>query len=130
MKIKNILFIAVILCSVIICGCKSSTNSNDEEGPSYYDKGRAAFYSLEENGTLTSNNTRYEKGNYVAAHKTLSYGTYVKVTNLNNGRVVFVTIIDHNMPEGDYIIKLSEKAAAELAASSEHEFTVDIIKLG
>ena len=34
------------------------------------------------------------------------------------------------MPEGDYIIKLSEKAANELAASSEHEFSIDIIKWG
>ena len=129
-SIKTYISSLLVICLLFICGCKSSTNSSNEEEPSFYNKGYAAFYKLEENGTLTSSNIRYEKGNYVAAHKSLPYGTYVKVTNLNNGRVAFVTIIDHNMPDGDYVIKLSEKAASELAASSEHEFTIDLIKLG
>ena len=88
------------------------------------------FKTLEENGIITSNNTRYERSALTAAHKNLPYGTKIKVTNLNNGRSVYLTITDHNMPDGDYIIKLSEKAASELAASDNDEFSIDIIKWG
>ncbi len=113
---------------LFIAGCGSSSDGHSESA--CYESGKAAFYSLKENGTLTSNNTRYERSQLTASHKNLPYGTKVKVTDLNNGRNVFVTINDHNMPEGNYIIKLSEKAANELAASEEHEFSLDIIKWG
>ena len=113
-----------------IAGCGSDSNSGENGITICYEKGRAAFYTLEENGTLTSSNTRYERSALTASHKNLPYGTKIKVTDLNNGRSVNVTINDHNMPEGDYIIKLSEKAANELAASSEHEYSIDIVKWG
>ena len=34
------------------------------------------------------------------------------------------------MPDGNFILKISEKAANELAASENHEFSIDIIKWG
>lgn len=127
MKHKIIFFFICFFSMLFIAGCGSNSNSSDS---GCYESGRAAFYTLEENGTLTSNNTRYERSALTASHKNLPYGTKVKVIDLNNGRNVVVTINDHNMPEGNYIIKLSEKAANELAASEEHEFSLDIIKWG
>jgi rare lipoprotein A len=129
MKPRIIIFVLSLMALAILCGCGSDSNSNSSDNASY-ETGRAAFYALEENGTLTSNNTRYERSALTASHKNLPYGTKIKVTDLNNGRNVIVTINDHNMPEGDYVIKLSEKAANELAASNEHEFSIDIIKWG
>ena len=129
MKPRILIFVLSLMALAILCGCGSDSNSNSGENASY-ETGKAAFYTLEENGTLTSNNTRYERSALTASHKNLPYGTKIKVTDLNNGRNVIVSINDHNMPEGDYIIKLSEKAANELAASSEHEFSIDIIKWG
>ena len=129
MKHKIFLLFICFMAMFFIAGCGSDSNSNSGENVSY-ETGKAAFYTLEENGTLTSNNTRYERSALTASHKNLPYGTKIKVTNLNNGRNVILSINDHNMPEGDYIIKLSEKAANELAASAEHEFSIDIIKWG
>ena len=129
MKQKIYLLFICVFSMLFIVGCGSDSNSNSSDNASY-ETGRAAFYTLEENGTLTSNNTRYERSALTASHKNLPYGTKIKVTDLNNGRNVIVTINDHNMPEGDYVIKLSEKAANELAASNEHEFSIDIIKWG
>ena len=129
MKQKIYLLFICVFSMLFIVGCGSDSNSNSSENVSY-ETGKAAFYTLEENGTLTSNNTRYERSALTASHKNLPYGTKIKVTDLNNGRNVIVSINDHNMPEGDYIIKLSEKAANELAASDEHEFSIDIIKWG
>ena len=129
MKQKIYLLFICVFSMLFIVGCGSDSNSNSGENVSY-ETGKAAFYTLEENGILTSNNTRYERSVLTASHKNLPYGTKIKVTDLNNGRNVIVTINDHNMPEGDYVIKLSEKAANELAASNEHEFSIDIIKWG
>ena len=129
MKPRILIFVLSLMALAILCGCGSDSNSNSSDN-ACYESGRAAFYTLEENGTLTSNNTRYERSALTASHKNLPYGTKIKVTDLNNGRNVIVSINDHNMPEGDYIIKLSEKAANELAASSDHEFSIDIIKWG
>jgi rare lipoprotein A len=129
MKHKLLFLFICFISMLFISGCGSDSNSNSSDNASY-ETGRAAFYTLEENGTLTSNNTRYERSALTASHKNLPYGTKIKVTDLNNGRNVIVTINDHNMPEGDYVIKLSEKAANELAASNEHEFSIDIIKWG
>ncbi len=128
MKQKFFLFTLCFFLSFLLTGCGSKSNSNNEL--ICYERGYAAFYTLEENGIVTSNNTRYERSALTAAHKNLPYGTKIKVTNLNNGRSVNLTITDHNMPEGDYIIKLSEKAASELAASVNDEFSIDIIKWG
>ena len=129
MKQKIYLLFIFAFLMLFIAGCGSDSNSNSSDS-ACYESGRAAFYTIEENGTLTSNNTRYERSALTASHKNLPYGTKIKVTDLNNGRNVIVSINDHNMPEGDYIIKLSEKAANELAASSDHEFSIDIIKWG
>ena len=129
MKQKIYLLFICAFSMLFIAGCGSDSNSNSSDS-ACYESGRAAFYTIEENGTLTSNNTRYERSALTASHKNLPYGTKIKVTDLNNGRNVIVSINDHNMPEGDYMIKLSEKAANELAASSDHEFSIDIIKWG
>ena len=128
MKLKKALLLICCLFILFIAGCSSKSSHND--GYECFAKGYAAFYSFEENGILTSNNTRYERNALTAAHASLPYGTKIKVTNLNNGRTVNLTIIDHNMPKGQYIIKLSEKAATELAASGNHEFSIDIVKWG
>ena len=128
MKKKTFIFLLSLLVLTFIYGCGSDSDSSNKYD--CYEKGYAAFYSIEENGTLTSNDTRYERSALTAAHKSLPYGTKIKVTNLNNGRSTNVTINDHNMPEGNYIIKLSEKAASELAASQNHEFSIDIVKWG
>ena len=128
MKQKIFLLLLSFISLTFIYGCGSDSDSSNKYD--CYEKGYAAFYTIEENGTLTSNNTRYERSALTAAHKSLPYGTKIKITNLNNGRSTSVTINDHNMPEGNYIIKLSEKAASELAASQNHEFSIDIVKWG
>lgn len=127
--LRKIYLLLIAISALFLTGCGSS-GSGDEA--CCYQKGYAAFYTFEENGTLTSYNEHYERSRLTAAHHDLPYGTKVKVTNLNNGYSVTVTINDKNMPDGDYIIKLSEKAATELRTSSERndEFSLDIVKWG
>lgn len=128
--LRKIFFIIVFVFSLVMTGCGSSDSEGDKYV--YYQKGYASFYSLQENGTLTSYDERYDRNKLTGAHSNLPYGTMVKVTNLNNGRSVTLTINDKRVPEGNYIIKLSEKAASELATSSEKKdlFAIDIVKWG
>jgi resuscitation-promoting factor RpfB len=58
----------------------------------------------------------YHRVGMVAAHKTLPFGTQVKVTNLANGRSVVVVINDRGPYIGGRIIDLSDDAYAQLAS--------------
>lgn len=57
----------------------------------------------------------YHRSGMVAAHRTLPFGTQVKVTNLGNGRSVWVTIDDRGPFIAGRIIDLSDDAYAQLA---------------
>ncbi len=54
-----------------------------------------------------------------AAHRTLPFGTVVRVTNLENGRTVKVRINDRGPYVTGRIIDLSAKAAADLAITGD-----------
>ncbi|HEX6207244.1 MAG TPA: ubiquitin-like domain-containing protein [Actinomycetota bacterium] len=57
----------------------------------------------------------YHRSGMVAAHRTLPFGTRVKVTNLGNGRSVWVTIDDRGPYIDGRIIDLSDDAFLQLA---------------
>jgi rare lipoprotein A len=92
---------------------------------------RASFYGNEpgEGGPLTANGERYNPGGYTAAHKTLPFGTKVRVTGAN-GRSVIVRINDR----GPYIpgraIDLSIGAARAIGLTSSGVGTVRMDVLG
>jgi uncharacterized protein YabE (DUF348 family) len=77
-------------------------------------------------GTQSGKGTWYGAPSMTAAHPTLPFGTVVRVTNLENGRTVTVTIRDRG-PWGDgRIIDLSKDAFAKLAPLSEGVIPVRI----
>ena len=56
--------------------------------------GMASFYADKYVGRKTSNGEKFKQNKLTAAHKTLPFGTKVKVTNLANNKSVIVTIND------------------------------------
>lgn len=58
-----------------------------------------------------ANGDRYRKGKLTAAHKTLPFGTKVKVTNQQNGKTVKVKITDRGPHVRGRIVDLSRAAA-------------------
>lgn len=54
----------------------------------------ASHYSDKLNGRRTASGKVFNNKNYTAAHKTLKFGTKVKVTNIANSKSVVVTITD------------------------------------
>ena len=76
--------------------------------------GLAAVYSDRLNHHKTASGTTYDRSQLTAAHKTLPFGTRVKVTNTRNGKGVVVTITDRGPREAGRIIDISPAAAHEL----------------
>ena len=73
--------------------------------------GVASWYGPNFHGKTTSNKEIYDMHDLTAAHKSLPFGTYVVVTNLNNGRSVTVRINDRGPFVKGRIIDLSYAAA-------------------
>jgi rare lipoprotein A len=80
----------------------------------YSERGRASWYGTKFHGKRTSSGEPYDLYGMTAAHKTLPLPTYVKVTNLQNGRSVIVKVNDRGPFHDDRIIDLSYTAAAKL----------------
>ena len=83
-----------------------------QEGDTF--SGKASWYGPNFHGKLTSNGERYNMYARTAASKTLPINTYVRVTNLNNGRETVVRINDRGPFVETRIIDLSYKAAKEI----------------
>lgn len=76
--------------------------------------GKASFYADKFDGTPTASGEKYRHNKLTGAHKTLPFGTKVRVTNLANDKSVEVTINDRGPWVEGRIIDLSKAAAEEL----------------
>ena len=77
-------------------------------------------------GSQTGNATWYHRDGLTAAHRTLPFGTIVRVTNLENGRTVNVRINDRGPQAQDRVIDLSDDAFRRLAPLGDGVIRVSI----
>lgn len=77
-------------------------------------EGRASWYGPGFAGRRTANGEIFDPSQLTAAHKTLPFGTQVRVTNLNNGRSILVRINDRGPFKPGRIIDLSRAAAEQI----------------
>ncbi len=76
--------------------------------------GNASYYADKFEGQPTASGEKYRHNKLTAAHKTLPFGTRVRVTNLSNNATVEVVINDRGPYVEDRIIDLSKAAAEKL----------------
>ncbi len=76
--------------------------------------GVASYYGDDFDGKMTASGTIYNQNQLTAAHRTLPFGSKVKVVNQKNGRQVIVEINDRGPFKDDRIIDLSTAAAQEI----------------
>jgi rare lipoprotein A len=76
-------------------------------------EGRASYYAPAFNGRRTASGERYDPRRMTAAHATLPFGTWVRVTR-RNGPSVEVKINDRCGCGGGRIVDLSQEAARRL----------------
>jgi rare lipoprotein A len=77
--------------------------------------GKASYYADKFQGRTTANGETFRQRKRTAAHKTLPFGTKVKVRNLTNNKTVKVRINDRGPFVAGRIIDLSKKAARKLS---------------
>lgn len=80
----------------------------------YQDTGIASWYGHKWNGRMTASGEIFCPDSMTAAHKTLPFGTIVKVTNLSNDSVVYVRITDRLPKSSKRSIDLAPVAAKRL----------------
>ena len=76
--------------------------------------GYASWYGTECEGNPTASGEIYDTNGLTAAHRTLPFGTRIKVTNLKNKRSVIVRINDRGPFIGNRFLDLSKAAARKL----------------
>jgi rare lipoprotein A len=79
-----------------------------------FEQGIASWYTSDRTESLTANGETFDPNSLSAAHKSLKFGTIVRVTNLDNGKVVDVRINDRGPFVDGRIIDLTPKAAEQL----------------
>jgi len=97
-----------------------------------YQVGTASWYGEYFDGKTTASGEDFDMNDMTAAHPTLPLGSYVKVTNLRNGRAVVVKVNDRGPIVAGRIIDLSYGAAQvlEFRQRGLQKVRLDIVKPG
>lgn len=93
------------------------------------DRGKASWYGRRFHGKRTASGERFDMNGLTAAHRTLPFGTRVRVRNTRNGREVVVRINDRGPHVRGRILDLSQAAAAALDLLQAGEAPVVLIGL-
>jgi rare lipoprotein A len=94
----------VILIAVLISSCAQKI----------VQKGKATFYANKFDGRRTASGVVFRNSKNIAAHRTLPFGTKVKVTNLRTGKSTKVIIQDRGPFVASRIIDLSKSSAKNI----------------
>lgn len=95
----KIIFIAIVVFFIFLI-----REARSEEGV-------ASVYTVKSNGTRTASGKPFRDHELTAAHRTLKFGTKIKVTNKRNGKSVIVTITDRGPFIRGRVIDLSMAGA-------------------
>ncbi len=103
--LKRVLILGSILIAITLgCAPRKATRK-------FVQVGYASYYGREFIGRKTASGELYDPSKLTAAHPTLPFNTYIKVTNLENNKSVILRINDRGPFKKNRIIDVSEKAA-------------------
>ena len=95
-------------------------------GKGYVERGLASWYGTKFHGRYTSSREPYDMYAMTAAHKRLPLPSYVRVTNLENGRSLIVRVNDRGPFHDGRIIDLSYSAAIRLGVHAKGTARVEV----
>lgn len=110
----------LVLLTALSAAAFSRPATDDEKAPAAAAKkatvlrGRASWYGREHQGQRTSNGERFDRNQYTCAHKTLPFGTKLRVSNPETGKSVVVRVTDRGPFRHQRILDLAEVAARPL----------------
>ena len=126
--LPNVAFAAALFASSLVAGVTVEP-IHAEAGARHISSGAASYYGKRFHGRRTANGERFNMNSMTAAHKSLPFGTKVKVTNKRNGRSVVVRINDRGPYHGGRVIDLSRAAAAKIGmiGSGTAPVSIDVL---
>ena len=87
---------------------------NPAHAASVFQTGAASYYGKAHHGKRTASGVRFNMHGLTAAHRTLPFGTKLRVTCKETGKSVLVTVNDRGPYHGRRILDLSQEAARQL----------------
>ena len=111
-QLRNVLFVALTIVGFISLHAQQ--------------RGKASFYSRRATGARTSSGDRLHHDSLTCAHRTLPFGTLLKITNLSNGKEVVVRVNDRGPFGRGRIVDLSWGAAKALDMLSKGVVNVEV----
>src|SRR5690625_4959768 len=104
-RINKLFYLVLFIVGISLTSCGARKQVQQGEASYYHNKFR---------GKKTASGQKFRQYKLTAAHKTLPLGTKVKVTNLQNGKTVRVTINDRGPFVDGRIIDLTRRAARRI----------------
>lgn len=92
--------------------------------------GRATYYGNSAHGRRTASGERHNNDSLICAHRTLPFGTRIKVKNLANGNEVVVRVTDRGPFGKGLVLDLSQEAARQLGFLRQGTTRVEYTVLG
>jgi rare lipoprotein A len=113
---KSIATALIAIALVTMVGVRTPGDRLADEPPRapHAELGLASYYRAAFNGKRTASGERYDADRMTAAHRSLPFGTRVRVTNLRNGRSAVVRINDRGPWIKKRVIDVSYAAAHKL----------------
>lgn len=109
-------FLLAFVTGLLLVGCSSSKNNTK----SFDSTGTASYYADKFNGRKTASGEKFSNSKMTAAHRTLPFGTMLKVTNTANGKSVKVKINDRGPFTKNRELDLSKKAFMKITDNKNH----------
>lgn len=125
--------LCLAVCALAAAGCastKSSRATTVPAAPGTRIVGLASWYGQRHQGHATASGEIYDTSKLTAAHRTLPFGTRLRVTNVENGRSVVVRVNDRGPWVKDRVLDVSMAAARALGMVGDGVARVEIVVLG
>lgn len=114
-KLKWVAYTLVcFLVTTSLSSCATLTPEYGQRG--YTEQGKASYYGKKFHGRKMANGKPFDRNKLTAAHRSLPFGTKVKVYNLQSNRTVKVVITDRGPFVKGRVIDLSEAAAKKIGS--------------
>lgn len=95
-------------------GSPSPSDNTPAFSGHYDERGEASYYGARHHGKKTASGERFDQAQLTAAHRTLPFGTQVRVTNLDNNKSVILRVNDRGPYSRKRLIDVSHAAAEQL----------------
>jgi rare lipoprotein A len=126
--------LAIAILALVTVGCATTTRrpaGPDSGGPEPGTRidGLASWYGQQHQGRPTASGEAFDMNQLTAAHRTLPFGTRLRVTNVENGKSVVVRVNDRGPHVPGRVLDLSFRAAQALGITDAGVARVEVVVL-